>query len=253
MNAVHLFRRAIAAASAAIALFASPAFAQQVIDVDSAKTPEIKISRKDFNRIAVFEGRVRTLKFKAGELDVNPDETTGSAFVMPNVGGMISTFVITASGQAHQVNLVPADVSAQTIILREPKLDGSGSTKSQSAAQGPKSVPQRVDRANSYDVAVKRIVGAMARNEKLADLKFEEINQEFQLWQGTRLWLISRYSGKTYTGENYRIQNTTSSIMRLDEREFYKPGVLAVSIEIHQLAPSEATDIFMVRETRNGE
>lgn len=224
-------------------------FAQEVIDVGPKKTPEIRISRKDFNRIAIFDGRVKTLKFKAGELDVNPDETTGSAFVMPNVSGTISTFVITASGQAHQVNLIPSDISSQTIVLREPKPD---SAQGKGTGNEPKAVSQRVDRANSYDTAVKRIVGAMARGEKLADLRYEEFNQEFQLWQGTRLWLMSRYSGQTYTGENYRIQNITQSTMRLDEREFYKPGVLAVAIEIHQLAPNEATDVFLVREASNG-
>lgn len=232
------------------ALLAFSAFAQEVVDVGTKKTPEIKISRKDFNRIAVFDGRVRTLKFKAGELDVNPDETTGSAFVLPNVQGTISTYVITASGQAHLINLIPSEITSQTIILREPKVDSA--TQGKSSANEPKAVSQRVDRANSYDTAVKRIVGAMARGEKLADLRFEEFNQEFQLWQGTRLWLISRYSGQTYTGENYRIQNITPSTMRLDEREFYKPGVLAVSIEIHQLAPNEATDVFVVREATNG-
>lgn len=234
----------------AVLFVAGTGFAQEVIDVGTKKTPEIRISRKDFNRIAVFEGRVRTIKFKAGELDVNADETTGSIFVLPNVAGTISTFVITASGQAHQVNLIPSEISSQTIILREPKPDTA--TQGKASANEPKAVSQRVDRANSYDTAVKRIVGAMARGEKLADLRYEEFNQEFQLWQGTRLWLISRYSGQTYTGENYRIQNTTQNTMRLDEREFYKPGVLAVSIEIHQLAPNEATDVFLVREASNG-
>lgn len=247
MQIMRIFRTS---AVAFAALFVVTSFAQEVIDVGTKKAPDIRISSKAFNRIAIFDGRVKTLKFKAGELDVNPDETTGSAFVLPNVNGVISTYVITASGQAHQVNLIPSDISAQTIILREPKPD----SVSQGRASGnePKAVSQRVDRANSYDTAVKRIIGAMARGEKLADLRFEEFNQEFQLWQGTRLWLMSRYSGQTYTGENYRIQNLTPSTMRLDEREFYKPGVLAVAIEIHQLGPNEATDVFVVREASNG-
>ena len=117
------FLRRLAIASVLFAL-SIPAFAQDaqgVIEVGPGKAPEVRISRKDFNRIAVFDGRIRTLKFKKGELDVNPDETTGSAFVMPNVSGTVSAFIITQSGQAHQVNLVPSDLPAQTIIL--PNLD----------------------------------------------------------------------------------------------------------------------------------
>jgi conjugal transfer pilus assembly protein TraK len=112
-------------------------------------------------------------------------------------------------------------------------------------------VSSRVERASSFDVAIKRTIGAMARNEKLSDLTHQEVNQEFQLWQGSRLWLLSKYEGSTLTGEHYRIQNTSVIPMRMDEREFYKPGVLAVSIEIHQLASQEATDVYIVREASN--
>lgn len=231
-------------------LFAALGFAQgfEPIDVGPGLSPEIKISRKDFSRIAVFEGRISTIKFKKGELDINPDQSTGSAFIMPNVQEPISAFVITQSGQAHHVNFVPSEMTARTILLREPQLD---KTKAKSGANDPKPVSARVERASSFDVAIKRMVGAMARNEKLSDLTHQEVNQEFQLWQGSRFWLLSKYEGSTLTGEHYRIQNTSVIPMRIDEREFYKPGVLAVSVEIQQLASQEATDIYIVREASN--
>lgn len=216
------------------------------VDVGPGLSPTIPISRKDFSRLTVFDGRITSLKFKKGDLDVNPDATTGSAFIMPNVQGPISTFVITQSGQAHHVNLVPSEVGARTIVLREPRLDGKKTSKPSS--NEPRPVTARVERANSFDAALKRMIGAMARNEKLADVIHEEVNQEFQLWPGSRLWLMSRYQGNNLTGEHYRIQNTSVIPMALDEREFYKPGVLAVSIEIQKLASQEATDIFVVRE-----
>ena len=229
---------------------ASFSFAQgfQPIDVGPGLSPEIKISRKDFSRIAVFEGRISTIKFKKGELDINPDQATGSAFIMPNVQGPISAFVLTQSGQAHHVNFVPSDITARTVLLREPQLD---KTKAKAGPNDPKPVSARIERASSFDVAVKRMVGAMARNEKLSDLTHQEVNQEFQLWQGSRFWLLSRYEGTTLAGEHYRIQNTSVIPMRIDEREFYKPGVLAVSVEIQQLASQESTDIFIVREASN--
>lgn len=247
-----LRRFALATVLFALSLTSFAQDAQGVIEVGPGKAPEVKISRKDFNRIAVFDGRIRTLKFKKGELDVNPDETTGSAFVMPNVPGTVSAFIITQSGQAHQVNLVPSDLPAQTIILREPSLDKAAKENTKASANEPRSITQRVDRATSFDVAMKRIIGAMARNERLQDLTYREYNQEFQLWQGSRLWLLSKYTGQTYTGEHYRIQNTGGEVMRLDEREFFKPGVLAVSMDVHQLAPQESTDIFIAREAKDG-
>jgi conjugal transfer pilus assembly protein TraK len=235
---------------AAALLAASFSFAQglQPIDVGPGLSPEIKISRKDFSRIAVFEGRISTIKFKKGELDINPDQGTGSAFIMPNVPGPISAFVLTQSGQAHHVNFIPSEITARTVLLREPQLD---KTKTKAGPNDPRPVSTRIERASSFDVAVKRMVGAMARNEKLSDLTHQEINQEFQLWQGSRFWLLSKYEGSTLAGEHYRIQNTSVIPMRIDEREFYKPGVLAVSVEIQQLASQESTDIFIVREAPN--
>jgi conjugal transfer pilus assembly protein TraK len=232
-------------------IFAALAGAQgfEPTDVGPGLSPDIKISRKDFSRIAVFDGRISTIKFKKGELDVNADHATGSAFIMPNVQGPISAFVITQSGQAHHVNFLPSEMTARTVLLREPQLD---KTKTKPAGPNdPKPVSARVERASSFDVAIKRTIGAMSRNEKLSDLTHQEVNQEFQLWQGSRFWLLSKYEGSTLTGEHYRIQNTSVIPMQIDEREFYKPGVLAVSIEIHQLASQEATDVYIVREASN--
>jgi conjugal transfer pilus assembly protein TraK len=245
---ISIFKRLILIGSLVFsALVGAQGF--EPIDVGPGLSPDIKISRKDFSRIAVFDGRISTIKFKKGELDVNADPATGSAFIMPNVQGPISAFVITQSGQAHHVNFLPSEMTARTVLLREPQLDKT-KTKT-TGANDPKPVSARVERASSFDVAIKRMIGAMARNEKLSDLTHQEVNQEFQLWQGSRFWLLSKYEGSTLTGEHYRIQNTSVIPMRMDEREFYKPGVLAVSIEIQQLASQEATDVYIVREAAN--
>jgi conjugal transfer pilus assembly protein TraK len=217
------------------------------INVGPTLSPQIKISRKDFSRIAVFEGRITSIKFKRGDLDVNPDPNTGSAFILPNVEGNISAFIITQSGQAHHVNLVPTEMTARTIVLREPQIEPARKAKSP-AGNEPRAISARVDRATSFDAALRRLIGAMARNEKPSDLTHEEVNEELKIWDGSRLWLMSRYLGDSMTGEHYRIQNTSEIPLQLDEREFYKPGVLAVSIEIHKLAAKEATDVFIVRE-----
>lgn len=231
-----------------VALYSVFTAAQGVnpIEVGPGLTPRIEISKKDFSHLALFNGRILTIKFKKGELDVNPEASTGSAFIMPNVQQDISAFVITQSGQAHQVTFVPVEMTARTIVLKEPQLDGS---KSKSANNSdPRPVSTRVERASSFDLAIKRAIGSMARNEKPSDMTHQDVNQEFQLWKGSRFWLLSRYEGSTLVGEHYRIQNTSPIPMRLDEREFYKPGVMAVSIEIQNLDAQEATDIFIVRE-----
>jgi conjugal transfer pilus assembly protein TraK len=44
------------------------------------------------------------------------------------------------------------------------------------------------------------------------------------------------------------LTNVSAAPMRLAEAELYKAGVLAVAIESLNLAPGEATNVFVVRE-----
>lgn len=253
MRIYHTFLKALLVFCACLAVFAH---AQTVIDVGNGKSIEVAISRNDLNRIGLFGGKLMDLKFKDGELDAQPEARTGAYFLLPKVNSKISVFLTSLNGQVHHLILRPEDVQAQSYVLREPKLDDPKPVASTRSPTAPEARPspqtaQVLGRAHSIDAAVKRIMGAMARNERPSDMRHTEHGQELMLWQGSRFWWMSSMVGTNYTGDHFRIQNTSPEMVRVDEREFYKRGVIAVSLELHQLAPGETTDVYIVKETSN--
>jgi hypothetical protein len=78
-----------------------------------------------------------------------------------------------------------------------------------------------------------------------------EIGREIKLWREARLVVQARYMGGHVNGEVYELTNVDSKDIRLEEREFYREHVLAVSIERHTLAPGARTKIYLVTEERN--
>lgn len=65
---------------------------------------------------------------------------------------------------------------------------------------------------------------------------------------GTRLTLERVLLGTGVVGEKYLLANIGKSDLVLAERDLFRPGVMAVSIEHASLRPGESTDLFIVRE-----
>jgi len=51
-------------------------------------------------------------------------------------------------------------------------------------------------------------------------------------------------------GEKYQLVNTSASALELAERDLFKRGVMAVSVEQAALRPGETTQLFVIRERR---
>jgi conjugal transfer pilus assembly protein TraK len=60
-----------------------------------------------------------------------------------------------------------------------------------------------------------------------------------------RQWL-----GAGVVGEKYQLVNTGASTLDLAERDLFKRGVMAVSVEQATLRPGETTQLFVIRERR---
>ena len=50
-------------------------------------------------------------------------------------------------------------------------------------------------------------------------------------------------------GEIHELSNISCGPARVLENEFYEKGVLAVSIDRHELAPKEKTNVYIVRRS----
>lgn len=215
------------------------AFALQTVDVSDGRSHLVNISEKEMSRIAVDNGKIRRLDFIDGELETKKDDAAGDYYLLPLVKKPINIFVKTTSGQTHALILQPKDIPLETIILKEP---ASKEARRNGA----------VERAGSLELAVKRLVLAMARGEKPIEFDVLNVNQEIALWNEARFVLTERYVGRGLVGERYRLTNTSKSVMRLAEQELYKQGVVAVSIEAQVLNPGETTEVFIAKVNNDG-
>lgn len=207
----------------------------------------MEIAATGLTRIAPDKGRLASLKYPEALLYVEPDKT-GQYFVRPidKTAKSIPLFVITESGLTHSIELRPVDaIAIGSIIVREtppapkpiPVATGAGAE----ARQPP------TDKPNSLDSAVRRLTLQMARSEQSTDVLAVPMNVEIPLWRGTRYIHRSQWRGRSLWGDAFELQNVSDSVIRVAEQEFFTPGVVAVSVEVHEIPPGAATNVYVVR------
>ena len=209
--------------------------AQAVVDGSDGKPRLAPIARGNKSRIAVEGGRVVQFVYDEAELTVEKDEANGQLFVQPKVDRPVSVFVVTERN-THALVLEPKDVPVATVFVREAK---HADTRPEAKVQ--------IERAGSLDAAIKRLVTVMARGEASPEFQIVEIGKPIALWTESSFHFVRRFDGRTLIGEEYRLTNVSGTTMRVAEQELFKDGVIAVSVELHELAPGASTAVFVVR------
>lgn len=230
----------------AMGILCASAGAQQFIDGSDGKTRQAAISGTEMTRIAFEAGRIKSIKYDETELLVSEDNAIGQLFVRPLVKGKtVSAFVITSTGTTHALELTPGATGMTSIIIQETKRkEQSSDVPQERAAPTGRSAGERL---SAFDAGLRRLLGIMARDEQVVEFEKIPKNKELALWQGTRFYLLNAWVGRGFRGESYRLINESATPMRMVEQEFYTPGVVAVSIEVHDLPPGAGTNVFVVR------
>jgi len=226
---------------------AQPALALQLIEAtEEGATYHARFSRDEMTRLAIREGRIVSMHFPDGRLTVEKDDAGGYALLRARDDDPVSLVVTSSSGQTHSIYLTPAKMGMDTIIIREkPVVPGVG----QRQAGTPDA------RADSQSRSVKRLMLAMARDEKVVrDFMVEPVSSDIDLWQEVHFHMADKYTGPDVVGYRFILTNVSAKPIRLGEQEFYKRGVVAVAIDRHILAPGEKTYVFviMVRTENHG-
>lgn len=229
-----------------LVLTAQPVFALQLIEAtEEGATYHARFSRDEMTRLAIREGRIVSMHFPDGRLTVEKDDAGGYALLRARDDDPVSLVVTSSSGQTHSIFLTPEKMGMDTIIIREkPTL-----------AAGPRIQGAPDARADSQSRSVKRLMLAMARDEKVVrDFMVEPVGSDIDLWNEVHFHMADKYTGPDVVGYRFILTNVTGSPIRLGEQEFYKRGVVAVAIDRHILAPGEKTYVFviMVRSDKHG-
>ena len=178
----------------------------------------------------------------AGEIVLECDVDKGEIYVRP-VGGPgkpVNLFVSTQRA-TYTLLLRRSDTPADTIVIRDKTARLSRAEPGGTAASA--RTPQHVR-------ALKGMLVAMAADRAPADIRVDEMNRPIQLWQEAKFALVRLYEGRGLVGERYVLTNVSGQDMVLAEQEFdrERSGVLAVSIENHNLRPGDSTTVFVIRQ-----
>lgn len=221
-------------------LGAESAPALQIVDAQDGQTVLAKISRKEVTRIAFERARIRKVTGNAGEFLLEKDEDKGQIFVRPvdpHSTKPINLFVSSDKGTVALL-LQPVDVPSDAIVIREPRQASSA--------------PSRLEASGRHVRTLKNLLLALAQDAIPQDMQALEPARPMSLWPGTQLTLQRVLLGTSVVGEKFQLTNTGNSAIEVPANAFFKGGVMAVSVEQPQLAPGEATNLFVIRE-RHGD
>jgi conjugal transfer pilus assembly protein TraK len=214
----------------------APATALQILDARDGETVLAKISQKEVTRIAFERSRIRKVTGNAGAFVLEKDEDKGQIFIRPVSAEATAPINIFVSSERSTVALLlqPVDTPSDTLLIREAR---------DSRAPGP-----RIEQSARHVRTIKNLLLAMAGDHLPDDMVVREAGQELGLWPGVRLSLQRLWLGAGIVGEKYLLANSGDTALHLAERAFYKPGVMAVSVEHARLKPGESTNLFVIRE-----
>ncbi len=220
--------------AAASALTAFVAAAQQVVDVSEGDVALVQISVKDLTRIRVANSRIENIRGNDGELVVDADKAHGEIYVRPvNPMRPVNLFVTSETGNTYTLLLTPKDVPGSTVVLRE---------------RGAKAASAPAAGGADYQKNLEKLTLAMARSDMPRSVEVREKGTRVRLWKGTTYTLEREYWTDQYVGEIYSLSNSGDDPIVMTEGEFFRDGVVAISVENMTLDKNESTNVYIVRK-----
>ena len=213
------------------------AFALQEIDVKDGQTVFVKMGLHDFNRIAIANGRIRLVKGADNSVvEGDKDAVTGQVLIKPLVNHQFSLFVFSENNKVFTLVIQPADIPAESIILND----------TQTAAIKGEPKPGPIERAASFEEKIKKMLEIMTGAASDSGMTVDRNIVQVKLWQGTQLFQTAKWTGLTFEGTEYRLYNLSKSPVQITEQEFYKDGVLAVSVQNLSILPQQYTKVYVI-------
>ena len=209
-------------------LFSVQIFALQIKGVVDNETVSAKISSLDLTRIIVQGDRIKAFKGISGAYTRENDKQNGEVYIQPTVFYQSMPFTVlveTEQGRHFTLLLKPMSVPGGTLML-VPK----GVGKQQAA---------RFEQASDYELTISHLIRAMATSFMPEGYTVNQVDSKkvYAIGNIARIRLKTVYQGLNYQGQIYELTNTQSVSITLDEREFFKPGTRAISLENIVVAP----------------
>ena len=209
-------------------LLSSYVYATQIKGVVDNETVTAKISSLDITRIIVQGDRIRSLKGIRGAYTRENDENNGEVYLQPTSLYQNSAFTVlveTEKGRHFTLLLTPISVPGGTLMLI-PK----GVGREEAA---------RFEQSSDYQTTLSHLVRAMSTGAMPEGYRVKEVDNKtlYHFGNLATLRLKTLYQGLHFQGQIYELTNTQSFPIRLDEKQFFKQGTRAISLETIEVAP----------------
>lgn len=202
----------------------------QILEGDPDETMHAVVSRDEPTLMRVEGTRIRRIYGAEGDFTVTADQDAGAAYLKPATDKPnISAFVSDESNRTWKLLLSVIDTPADTIVIKG-------------------RLPHKASIAGK-DMERNRVIKHMllALDSEQAIMETRSTNRVVPLWHDAMFVLTKLVEGP-YRGEKYRLTNISSKQMVIDERELYRQGVVAVSVERPVLNPAETSDVYVILE-----
>lgn len=218
--------------SAILLLASLDAVAAQVLQGRPDDTLAASLSRSEPTLIRIEGHRIRRVFGAEGDFDVKADKDAGAAFVKPTTDKpAFSAYVADDAGRTWKLLLSLNDGPADSIVIKN---------------RGGESAGKRPGKDSTRNLEIKRVVLALDADGE-TDMESRTANELVPLWKEALFVLVKIVQGPL-RGEKYQLSNASDKPMVIDERELYRRGVVAVSVEKSELKPAETTAVYVISE-----
>jgi conjugal transfer pilus assembly protein TraK len=216
-------------------MWTSDAEALTAVDLTDGGSTFINISQKDLNLIRTpwspglkIYTSSKTLDVKVVDKDVFVQYLEGMAPAPQEI------FLVTPRGTFSLV-LVPKSIPGETIVVRTPENSTGEAAK--------------WEESSDYVSGLKDLIKAMYEGSPPMGFSVSRSGKDVTAMEGTRQVITEIYRGATLEGEVSTVVNLSKEPLELAENQFYRRGVLAVSIDSHDVPPMGQTTLYLIKKT----
>ena len=217
----------------------SSAFGAEVVKLLQGETQFVELSDRDLN-VILFPGPVKVMtqsdlleiKIEGRRIFISFKKNMQSETI-PDTPQQI--YFLTKD-RTYSMVAVPKGIPAVTIVVQT-----EGDLTEDKALKWEQEHP--------YIATIKGLIKSMYSHKLPPGYSITDVGDAVDVsqWDGLTQVMSKKYVGAALSGEVYTLHNKSADVVRFKEQEFYEKGVIAVSIESHELQPDEKTSLYLVR------
>ena len=218
--------------------------AEQLVNADERTPQKAQISRSSLSRVSIDGGRITNVKWIDNELEIEKDGDSGQVYVRALTSKPSSLFVTSDEGRTYLLILSPTGKQSDSIVINL----RAKQQYEQNAVDSRPRIQAVTTTSGAYAHSIKQLMLGMIRgNAGGMGISASHIYETVPLWAEVLFVKTKQYTAADMQAEAYTLTNTSGSILTLREQEFYKRGVLAVTVIKQSLQPGESTDVYIVK------